>query len=221
MALITLKKRPLDRDNQTFRDDRLIIIACDDTYAPKQYFNFFRIPRLQIAVIEAHENKSAAPHVLEKLLEFECGEEDERWLLLDTDHCIQGTHLASFTNAIREAKSKNINIALSRSCFEIWLLFHHKNSEEIALLGNAKSVETALNEALGSYNKKSLKKEHYSVEGLKRAYLGSKLHDATVSGGDIPDATTTRVYKIWDSIFDKINPTMNIYKDLESVINNG
>ena len=31
---------PLSRDPHTFRDDRLFIIACDDTYAPKQYFDF-------------------------------------------------------------------------------------------------------------------------------------------------------------------------------------
>lgn len=35
-------KWPLVRETATFRDDRLFIIACEDTYAPKQYFDLLR-----------------------------------------------------------------------------------------------------------------------------------------------------------------------------------
>lgn len=218
MALIKLKDRPLDRDIQTYRDDSLIIVACDDTYAPKQYFSFFRFPRLQIAVIETTDGSSVAAQVLTRLLEYECNDDDERWLLLDTDHCIEGTHLKSFTAALAKAKDNNINIALSRSCFEVWLLFHHKESDYIASLSNAKTVERGLINILGSYNKKSLKADDFSIESVKNAYRRAKAHDETVAGGDIPDSTTTRVYKIWESIFRKLSPTMSIYKELESVI---
>ena len=38
MSLVARKPRPLTRDATTFRDDRLFIVACDDIYAPKQYF---------------------------------------------------------------------------------------------------------------------------------------------------------------------------------------
>lgn len=220
MALFELKKRPLDRDIQTFRDDRLIIIACDDTYAPKQYFNFFRIPRLQIAVIETKDGSSVAEHVLNRLLEYKCNDEDERWLLLDTDHCIAGTHLKSFTATLTRAKELNINIALSRSCFEVWLLFHHKEQAEVASLGNAKSVEDALIQALGTYNKRSLRSNDFPIESVKNAYISAKAHDETVLGGNIPKSTTTRVYKIWESIFKKLSPTNSMHKELKSVMGN-
>jgi hypothetical protein len=38
MSLVQRQPRPLTRDAVSLRDDRLFIVACDDTYAPKQYF---------------------------------------------------------------------------------------------------------------------------------------------------------------------------------------
>ncbi len=52
MSRLTQRKpRPLARDGKGFRDDRLFIVACDDTYAPKQYFAFFKFTRLHVHVI--------------------------------------------------------------------------------------------------------------------------------------------------------------------------
>ena len=66
------KKRPLARDKDDFRDDRLFVIACDDTYAPKQYFNFFKIPRIKVEFLETPPDQtlSAANHVVERLKAF-------------------------------------------------------------------------------------------------------------------------------------------------------
>lgn len=86
MPLTHRRPRPLSRDQQTFRDDRLIIIACDDTYAPKQYFGFFRFPRVHVHVVETLDGTSSAQAVLQRLLGYDFEEDDERWLLLDTDH---------------------------------------------------------------------------------------------------------------------------------------
>ena len=36
MPLIARNPRPIERDKKEFRDDRLFIVACDDTFAPKQ-----------------------------------------------------------------------------------------------------------------------------------------------------------------------------------------
>jgi hypothetical protein len=48
MSLLNRQPRPIpsrDKDPASLRDDRLFIIACDDTYAPQQYFGFFRMTR--------------------------------------------------------------------------------------------------------------------------------------------------------------------------------
>ena len=117
MSLFQRKPRPLIRDAASLRDDRLFIVACDDTYAPKQYFEFFRITRVQIHVVPAEDGRSAAAHVLERLLTFDHEEGDELWMLLDTDHYTKGSHLANFTATIRAAKQRGVNVALEQTLF--------------------------------------------------------------------------------------------------------
>jgi hypothetical protein len=133
MTLVPRQPRPLIRDNASLRDDRLYIVACDDTFAPKQYFDFFRLARVQIhVVVTPPDGTSAASHVLGRLLRFDYEEDDERWILLDTDHCVQGTHLAGFAATLRQANRQRVNVALSKPSFELWLLLHHV--EETALV---------------------------------------------------------------------------------------
>ena len=96
MSLTHRKPRPLVRDAASLRDDRLFIIACDDTYAPKQYFEFFRIARIQVHVVPTTGGASAALHVLSRLLAIDHEPDDELWLVLDTDHCIKAATLRAF-----------------------------------------------------------------------------------------------------------------------------
>jgi hypothetical protein len=95
MTFISRQPRPLVGDKESFRDDRLFIVACDDTFAPKQYFNFYRLQRIQVYVVPTRDGTSAARHVLDRLLQHSQDPDDELWMLLDTDHCVQGTHVAT------------------------------------------------------------------------------------------------------------------------------
>lgn len=209
MSLVQRKARPLQRDKQQFRDDRLFIIACDDTYAPEQYFAFFSLHRVQVHVVPTVDNDSHAIHVLARLKEVEYSEGDQRWLLLDTDHCIQDAHQKSFSAALQEAKQAGINVALSRPCFELWLLLHHAEQAdlaEIAQLKNAREVEAALAAKLGGYNKTRLKAEDFPISSLVRAINLARQLDASVAGGDIPVANTSRVYLLWLALIEQASP---------------
>lgn len=210
MSLIkTLKPRPLNRDTDSLRDDRLFIVACDDTYAPKQYFNFFRLPRVQVCVIETpeDENRCHAIDVLQRLEDIEHEEEDERWMLLDTDHYVNGPHIKAFSRIIKEAKEKGISVALSKPCFELWLLLHHVDKDAVTELDNAKAVEKSLRDWLGEYNKTSLKREHFPVETVVKAYLQARNLDKTVKGGVIPQTNTSRVFRLWEAIISNTLPS--------------
>lgn len=147
MSLLQRKSRPLTRDTGSLRDDRLFIVACDDTYAPKQYFDFFRISRVQIHIVPTQDGISAAEHVLHRLLEFVHEEDDELWMLLDTDHYASGTHLASLMSAIREARRQGVNVALSKPCFELWLLLHCVDEAAVTTLASAAEVVCVAGEA--------------------------------------------------------------------------
>jgi len=200
MSGVTRKPRPLNRDNSTFRDDRLFIVACDDTYAPAQYFNFFKLPRVQVHVTPTTDGSSAAKHVLTRLLEVEHEPDDERCMLLDTDHYVQGPHLQGFRETIKDAKKKGINIAISRPCFELWLLLHHVEESAVGSLRNAKETESALRKQLGEYNKARLKGEHYLLASVRDACVRARRLDEAVTGGDIPENNVSRVYLLWQAI---------------------
>ncbi len=210
MSLINvLKPRPLIRDTGSLRDDRLFIVASDDSYAPKQYFDFFQISRVKVHVVETplDENRCHAIDVLQRLENIEHEEQDERWMLLDTDHYVNGPHIKEFRRIIKEAKEKDISVALSKPCFEIWLLLHHVDKEAVTELDDAKAVEKALRNLLREYNKTRLKREHFPFEAVAKAYLQAKALDKTVKGGVIPQTNTSRVYQLWEAIIANALPS--------------
>ena len=206
MTLVPRQPRPLTRDSASLRDDRLFIVACDDTFAPKQYFDFLRLTRVKIHVVPTPDGTSAALHVLDRLLQFDHDTDDERWMLLDTDHCVQGAHLAGFVEALSEAKRQRVNVALSKPSFELWLLLHHVEETALGVLPSAKDVTEALRAKLGGYNKTNLKQEHYPLPSVCNACIRAERLDSSVAGGDIPSENTTRVYRLLRAIFAKALP---------------
>ena len=222
MSLTQRKPRPLIRDTDSLRDDRLFIVACDDTYAPKQYFDFFRMVRIKVHVIETpkEDTSSHATHVLERLQKFEYAEDDERWMLLDTDHCTKNGHIKSFKRAIKDAVNQGIKVALSKPCFELWLLLHHIDESAVALLKNAQETEDALREALdGQYNKTKLKPEHYPLSTVRNAYRRAEKLDEVTAGGIIPKGNTSRVYLLWRAILAK-SLTSQLPSELKDLLPN-
>ncbi len=198
-----LQAASLVRDVRHYRDDRIFYIACDDRYAPYQYFGFFRMPRIRLVVVPAEDNLSHAKWVLDKLRRIDCEEDDERWMVLDTDHCIQPSHFGSFEQAVSEARRDGIDIAISRPSFEVWLALHYVEPDAIRDCRNADEVGAVLGNAVGGYDKTHLNESHYPLAAVTRAYERAEKMDAAVTGGDKPDANTTRVYLIWKNILSK------------------
>src|SRR6266700_643775 len=207
MSLVKRTPRPLIRDAVSLRDDRLFIVACDDTYAPKQYFAFFRIQRVQVHVVPTEDGTSAAQHVLERLQSIEHDEDDQLWMLLDTDHYTEGSHLKNFVDAITKAQQQGVNVALSKPCFELWLLLHHEDESAVGLLASARNIEAALRAKLGEYNKTKLKREHYPLHSVSEACARAERLDNSATGGEIPSSNTSRVYLLWKAIAAKALPS--------------
>lgn len=204
------RSRDLDRGEEEFRDTRLIAVACDDTYAPKQYFDFFRIPRIHVKVLPAEDRLSHATHVLERLRSFrdegDFAKDDEFWLLLDTDHCLEGNHKASFIQALRDARREGFHVALSKPCFEFWLLLHHLRGDQAPVDCNAKAVDALLNEVLhGQYNKKKLKKHHWDAKGVAHAFQEAYAIDAELNNRFDPERNCSQVHELWASILRSSN----------------
>jgi hypothetical protein len=191
------KKRPLDRDGGALRDASLIVIASEDTYAVKDYFLRFRTRRVQFFVIPTEGGRSSPDHVIERLNKFKeetaTEEGDQFWLCIDTDHWANSGHIANLTQVLRHCKQKNYLVAISKPCFDLWLLLHF---EDVAPADSRTCREIAqrLSELVEDYGKKScdqmpLKRTMVSsaVERAQRLDTGNSL---------IPETASTAVYKI-------------------------
>lgn len=215
MSLISRQLRPLGRDRRPdrFRDDRIFLVACDDRYAPKQYFDFFKLSRVTILVAAAEDNLSAPRHALERLrrkrdsMNPPLREDDECWLVLDTDHHLSGSHRANLIALILEAEADNIHVALSCPCFEFWLLLHHVDEVQAQAALNCEEIQGLIRSQVGEYNKTNLKREHYHAGSAADATLRAERLDDTVCGGHLPEAHTTRVYKLIRAITAKGLPS--------------
>ena len=128
-------------------------------------------------------------------------------MLLDVDHYDQGRHVQGFVNAIAEARRQRVNLALSKPCFELWLLLHHVDEAGVKELKGAKEVEEALRAVIGEYNKTNLKQAHYPITSVRDACARAARLDQEVAGGDVPAANTARVFKVWKAIAAKALPS--------------
>jgi len=199
MSLTHRKRRPLRRDKADFRDDHFILIASDDKYAPQQYFESLQLRGIKFFVEPASDTESSAERVLQRLLRYDHEPDDERWLVLDTDHRDQGPHLRGFISTLKEAEDKGINIALSKPCFEVWLLLHQADEESAAGLMKCGEIIDRLKAVPDGYNKTNIRPERF-VEHMPLACERARRLDESVSGGLIPASNTTRVYKIFDAL---------------------
>jgi hypothetical protein len=161
--------------------------------------------------------------VLERLLGYEVQEDDERWLLLDTDHYIQGPHIASFLAALRTARQQDVRVALSRPCFELWALLHHVDETQVASLPDCTAVTSELRRILGTYNKTRLLAEHYPLRSITEACTRAQRLDNAAGGGDVPAANTTRVLEVWRTICECALPSQlpDELRDLVRTLDSG
>ena len=49
-------------------------------------------------------------------------------------------------------------------------------------------------------------KDDFPLTKVHQAIIGGRAIDESVSGGDIPSANTSRVYKLWESIIKNASP---------------
>ncbi len=124
MGLTGRKPRPLNRKISHLRDTKLIIIAAEGRKTEKQYFGIFKNHRVQVVVIPSDDNRSAPEYILARLNgyteEYQIGENDELWLMVDTDRW----GAKKLSEICQEAVKKNYLLAISNPCFEVWLYLH-------------------------------------------------------------------------------------------------
>lgn len=151
------KRRPISREIGTPRDTGLIVIASEDRYAVRQYFEMFETTRIQFHFLETTDGKSAPQHVMarldEYLEEYDIGEEDHLWFVGDTDHWTDAGHIANLKSVVQQCKQKGIGVALSNPCFDLWLLLHFSDAPSSVPL-KCDEIGELIRRSTGSFNKR-------------------------------------------------------------------
>lgn len=131
------KPRGYDRETtgKKVRDYSLFVIACEGTVQEPRYFRPFAdcIDRIKVDIIDQEDGQraSAPKKVLERAKKYiaDIGlsekDGDTLWLIVDVDNWPREQHeeLAEFCE-----NNPNWNVVISNPCFEIWLLFHKKET---------------------------------------------------------------------------------------------
>lgn len=213
------QNRPLDRTSGAPRDANIIVIACEDTHAVKQYFAKFRTKRTQYKVLPTLDGNSLPRAVLDRLNtyknEYATEDGDELWICIDADHWIRGGHQAEFSQVLQECHSKGYGIAISNPCFEVWLLMHFveidgaelsrilkKNASE-AITGDDKEsircdkIEARLRKCAGGYNKSNVAGLLLTTEQVLNAIARARAADGK---GSVPGCPGTRVYLLVEKL---------------------
>ncbi len=210
-------RRYTDRERIAGRRDirKLFVIVTEGTKTEKTYFDDlaadkrFNHPSVHVETIQSGD--SSPEHVLARLTEFnneyELGDNDELWLVIDRDRW----EVPMLSRVTREAFQKRFRVADSNPAFEIWLLLHHRSlddytEEEITELqanrrfGSRTRLEKELISICGSYSKSNLKTSGYlshvtiAIEYARKTDLYPDDRWLNCLG--------TRVYKLVQSIID-------------------
>lgn len=167
MGLLHRKPKPLSPEEKVYRDDTLIVVVTEDTYAPDQYFTFIKARRVRVKVAPCTQGHSSPLAILESARALRLDKDfqvfDEFWLLLDTDHWTQPSHISNYMTALQEARDEGFFVAVSNPCFDLWLLLHHESISSTPF-SNCGDVGRRIRDLLGAFNKTKLNPSHFTIE---------------------------------------------------------
>ena len=193
------KKNRTYKRGEPFRDATFLIIACEGAKREKVYFETLAKgnQRIKIRVLSPSEDVTgrSAPHwILERAIVFteEIGanEYDRLWFVLDIDKWRRDS-----LETIKSECHSNWEIAISNPCFEVWLIMHYLDPEEIESI-SCRNLKTELNFKI---------KGGYKVETALRNVKAAIERAKKVDQADhfIPSIKTTKVHILVDQIINK------------------
>ncbi|MBL4883091.1 MAG: RloB domain-containing protein [Planctomycetaceae bacterium] len=197
------KKRPLERTESTMRDTRLVVIASEDRYAVKQYFEFFRSTRIQFRVLETTDGCSSPQDVMDRLdeylEEYDIGEGDQFWLVCDTDHWIEPSHIQNLTEINRRCRQMGIGFSLNNPCFDLWLLLHFAEFPSEDKL-TCQEIGELMRSELGGFDKTKIYNLPIDNAKVAQAIESSK---ANYTGAEIPTQLQTSIHLIIEDLIER------------------
>ena len=208
--------------NEGTLDSRLIVIAAEGERTERIYFEalraFARNSRVHIKILERdEENKhnSAPEHVLAQLTQYKndtaLEPDDELWLVIDRDDWKQAAlRIVAQTCAQDEAR----HLALSKPCFELWLMLHLVDVSSLSEEEKKRVLENKRDGSSDPYIKREMRrlmKGSYNESKYNAFILVPHVQDAIKRAEKLdnhkkarwPQGLGTRVYLLAQSILRK------------------
>lgn len=195
------RRRPLTHRPHHFRDTSLVIIATEGECTETVYFDELfgsKSSRVQVKVLPTKNGRSAPEHLLQRLDEFKAEyhleDTDQLWYVGDTDRWGD----KKLHQVTAECIQKKVHLAISRPCFELWLLLHLVDVDP-ENHQSKKQIEAALRKALGgSYNKSRLDVEPFE-NTIEAAVSRAKGMDNEPKAR-WPNITGSHVYRLIEAL---------------------
>lgn len=198
------KKRPIQRIENRTRDASLVVIASEDRFAVKQYFELFHSTRIQFHVLETDHGESSPQHVMARLeqylVEYSVGEGDQFWLVCDTDHWLESNHIRNLVEVVKRCKQKDIAVALSNPCFDLWLLLHFNEFPIVASL-TCLQIGDLIRGKVANFNKTKVFNLPFSESSVRDAIERSR--NNFVESDIIPGKPQTAIHLIIEELVQK------------------
>lgn len=125
----------------------------------KEFIEYFRISQAKVEVIQRdkeRQSRSSPSSVIASVMEFkkalkknepEIFRQCSYWLVMDTDRWEE-----NLMETIKEAYQNNYELAISKPCFEIWLLLHYRKAKGIKDCETELQYKPQINATLYQFN---------------------------------------------------------------------
>lgn len=207
----TLSLTPRVR-GQRLRDARLVVIAAEDTYAAKQYFesDLFQSNRIKIEVLATPNTNDAEGEITNSsplavanrlhayIEKYDLNDDDILCIMVDKDRW-PDRMLSEVARKTFRRKRRNILLAVSNPCFELWLYLHVSDWDTSISRISSQEMTSKLRDALGgSYNKTNLNMNDYDGRIIVASDRARQLD--TSPGDRWAQSIGTRVYRLIEEL---------------------
>lgn len=213
------ERHELSRQSNIQKKEKIIVLAFEGNDTERIYFQELKSSEkfndhliyLHLIIRNKTNTNSSPSHVFEELNnvkeEFNFDPTDELWMIIDTD---RWKNIPEIITKCKDSKDKNMNVAVSNPCFELWLFLHcfsavdlpeeekQKIVENKRITTKKKYIDTLLATALGgSYNKSNPRHDCF-INNIDEAISQAKALDS--ENEEYPKRMGSHVYKVVEKL---------------------
>jgi hypothetical protein len=181
----------------SFRDASLFVIICEGAEREVQYFRALAqsSKHVKVEVVSPEHNKSAPKWLLDYAPNYQLGEGDALWLVMDVDRWkVEDIHAI---NKVCKEQKPIWKCAISNPAFETWLLMHYQDIADLA-----ENPPKNLKQYLHSITKDGYRLKE-ALLGVDKAIAQAKHLDKNPSHY-FPDLYQSKVYQLVEALQEQL-----------------